>query len=188
MATRRATRIREPKPDRIARLSDVPAAQLGRNAFTIVDVANHSEADQRHSVRSRQMRTVRRKTHMQRFREAGVLTPEQAAACEWYQTAWELGFGNSVSIANYEGMGGASGKRDHLANSAEQARARDDYAWARQAIPSWLLPVFEGIILTPIHEQMVRKIIRNNDRLGTKIRLAADLLYGRVNGLIQVRH
>src|SRR5688572_13203913 len=69
-------------------LSIVPAAQVSNGSFREVNVANRTEADQRHSVRSRETRTIRRKTKIEKLRDAGVINAKEALACEWYAQAF----------------------------------------------------------------------------------------------------
>jgi len=145
MATRR---IREAKPDRIANSIGVPTAQQGRGSFTIVDVANHSEADQRHAVRSRQMRTVRRKPKLMQLYDARVLTLDGYKACLWYHDLHALGYDTVGITANYEGgAGGGQTSFTHLARYREQGRARIAYAFARDGVDATLRPLLERVVL-----------------------------------------
>ncbi len=147
MATR-STRIREAKPDRIARGAGVPEAQLGRASFTIVDVANHSEADQRHAVRSRQMRTVRRKTKIEKLRDALVISPREALACEWYQAAYEEHYETRVKIADWSATGGCSNRAyGHWPHGTTMKPGTSLLDYARQAINPAFLPMFERVVL-----------------------------------------
>ena len=170
----RARRIREAKPDRIARTAGVPAAQLGQNAFTIVDVANHSEADQRHAVRSRQMRTVRRKPKLMQLYDARVLTLDGYKACLWYHDLHALGYDTLGITANYGGgVGGGQTSFTHFARYHEQGDARNDYMLARAGIDRLLLPLLERVVL---HGRPI-------GRLAISFRRAVDQLVERAESM-----
>src|SRR5687768_6283598 len=76
----------------LARSLGVPEAQRIRGDLTIVPVANRSEADQRHALRSGKTRTVRKLTRIEKLLRAGTVAPHEAAACAWYARAHELGY------------------------------------------------------------------------------------------------
>lgn len=127
----------------------VPAAQVKKGAFKIHDVANRTEADQRHMVRSGEKRTIRRVSHIEWLAKRKLISPRQAAVCEWYQRQHELGYEVSVGVtANYLGAGGGGfGPVDLLARHKAQYEARQNYIDARSAVPPMLLPLFERVVL-----------------------------------------
>jgi hypothetical protein len=112
--------------------------------------------------------------------KAGIINAEQAAACEWYSAAYELGFQTIGCTANYGGAGGGSfGSSDLLARYKAQAEARENYHFARLAIPAHLLPSLDAVVLeTGRPPQMMRK----EEKL--RFSLAAFLLLGQVGHML----
>lgn len=147
----RPPRIKKARVDpvrRRAREIDMPEAQVIRGGFVLHDVANRSTADQRDMVSTKKTQTVKRKTRIEKLRDRGVIGPEHARACEWYAAAHEHGYATIGCTANYSGMSGHGfGPKDHFARQRFQVEARADYIWARNGIPSMLLPLFERVVL-----------------------------------------
>jgi len=126
----------------------LPSAQVRKGDFVMVDVANHSEGDQRHSVRSGETKTIMRKSWVERLVAAKVIEEHQAKAVQWYADQHEAGFATVGCTANYGGAGGGGFGSSHLfARYREQQEARDNYQWARTLIPADLLPGFEMVVL-----------------------------------------
>jgi hypothetical protein len=133
---------------RQARLIGIPESQLASGQWCIRDVANHSEADHRHTIRSKETRTVRRLTHLEKLVSRKVLTPRQAQVCQWYADQHEKGFVATCTTANYSGMGGSRpGTMDLLAKTRDQYLARESYARARSSISPMLVSLFERVVL-----------------------------------------
>ena len=181
--TRKSRRIRKSRECPVARQAKaigLPAEQHGN--LVICDVANHSEADQRASVRSGETKTVRKLTRVELMQKHGVITPDQAAACSWYATAYEMGFHTVGCTANYSGAGGGGfGSSDLLARYKEQSEARADYLYARQAIPAHLIGTFEAVVLgigRPPH--MMPKVDK------TRFSLAAFLLHQQIGHMLAI--
>lgn len=160
MATRSKTRrARKPRIDPVAKMASeigVPQSQIANGRFEECDVVNHSEADHRAMVRALgannlnadARRTVRRLTRIELLAKAEVITKEQAAACGWYAMQFEMGFQTVGCTANYGGAGGGGfGSSDLLARYKAQGEARENYQYARQAIPAHLIKTFEDIVL-----------------------------------------
>jgi hypothetical protein len=140
---------KKPRVDPVVKLAlTITTPEQVRHGIREVDVANHSEADQRASVRSKETRTIRKLTRVELLARSGLLTQEQAVVCSWYQERHELGFQTVGCTSNYAGAGGGSiNSSDLLARYKDQAEAREDYQYARQAIPQHLLGIFEGVVL-----------------------------------------
>ncbi len=181
MASRRLRKTREDPVAKLAR-SILPAEQVAQGGLAIRDVANHSEQDQRAMVRSGNKQTVRRLTRVEMLVRSGDINPDQALACTWYATAYELGFQTVGCTANYCGAGGGGfGASDLLARYKAQGEARDDYFYARSAIPQHLVSVFEGIVLgTGRPPHMMSKA----DKL--RFSLAAFLLHQQIGHMLAI--
>jgi hypothetical protein len=178
----RRLRKRKAKIDPVEKLalSIIPDQQFRTGSFAIRDIANHSDADQRAMVRSGSTRTIRRRTRIELMRDLGFINAEQAIACEWYSAAHELGFGTLGCTANYAGAGGGGfGSSDLLARYKAQAEARENFYYARLAVPAHLVPALDAVALeTGRPPQMMRK----HEKL--KFSLAAFLLHGQIAHLL----
>lgn len=141
----------EQQATRLARqMSNVgfPKVQAGRGGFVVVDVANHSDADQRHMVRSGDKQTIRKLTRIERLRNAGTINHDEAAACQWYADAAAIGYDTTGTTANYAEAGSRSKRHwDHLPKYAAQEEGRESFLWARKVLPEHLLPMFEAVVL-----------------------------------------
>jgi len=181
MTSRRLRKTREDPTAKLAR-TILPPEQANRGGLAIRDVANHTDADQRISVRSGETKTIRRLTRIELLVKAHVINAEQAAACGWYSDRYELGFQTTGCTANYGGAGGGGfGSNDLLARYKAQGEAREDYYYARQAIPQHLLQTFEGIVLgTGRPPHMMPKA----DKL--RFSLAAFLLHQQIGHMLLV--
>ncbi len=144
--SKRLKRSRVPEAVRIAR-QILPAAQAEHD-FKAVDVANHSEADQRHMVRSGEKRTIRRRTHIERLGHRIGLEDREIAACQWYADAHSARYDTLGLTASY-GDSSRSSKTnfDHLPATAEQDMAGDQFNEAREAISPPLRLMFDRVIL-----------------------------------------
>lgn len=145
----------------------IPAHQAQRGAFTQVDVQNHSDADQRRTVRSGETRTLKRKPKLHKLFDAKVLTLAQVMNCQWYINKHAAGFDTVGITANYGGAGGGGCDAfTHLARNRAQANARHEYAQARASISPMLIHLFEKVVL---HDGPV-------GRLGISFRTAVEQL------------
>lgn len=143
-------KARKQKIDPAIRLACViiPSVQVRKGEFAIVDIANRTEADQRHMVRSGEKRTIRRLTHLERLEARRIITKRQLQICEWYAEQHEKGFGVTCHIANYGMTGGkAPGAMDLLAKTRSQYLARQNYAYAKASIAPGLIHLFERIVI-----------------------------------------
>ncbi len=149
MASRQSTKIKRTKDDPVAKVArEIGLADTHLTHFTLVDVKNRSEADQRHMARSGVKHTVRRKSRVERLLAAKVIDPHQAKAIAWYADQHEAGYATVGCTANYAGAGGGGfGTSDLLARYGEQAEARDNYLWAKSFIPHDLVAGFEAVVL-----------------------------------------
>ncbi len=128
--------------------SVLPAAQAKRREFVLVDVQNHSEADQRHMTRSGQKKTIRRLTRIDKLYKRGVIDQREAAACEWYFRAHSARYDTLGTTANYgESSGAANTNFDHLPKTKIQWEALTHYDMARAAIPAMVRPMFDRIVI-----------------------------------------
>jgi hypothetical protein len=168
----------------------LPEVQAGRSEFAIVDVANHSEADQRHMVRSEERQTLRRKTKIEKLVASGTLSREEGEVCQWYANLYELGYATLGVTANYGGgVGGGDAGYCLAARYRAQEMARTNYHFARAAIPSGLISMFEGVILHSRHmgeTDSFRDLGRSQraSRLKQSFRLAVQKLVDRVGNLV----
>lgn len=168
-------------------LSIVPAVQVANGVFRETNVANRTEADQRHSVRSKETRTIRRETHIEKLVRLKTLTPRQGQLCQWYFDQHEIGFATTGCTANYCGAGGGGfGTMDLLARYAEQAFARDNYLEARASINGLLLPLFERVVLGRIGLGEAGGNARYS-RLSFSFRRAVDQLEDGIGHLVTER-
>lgn len=179
---RKSRRIRRSREDPVVKLAlTITTPEQARHGIREVDVANYSEADQRASVRSKETRTIRKLTRVELLAKAGIITPEQALACEWYSAAHELGYQTVGCTANYTGAGGGGFGSSHLLSRYKaQAEARANYYYAKQAIPEHLLGIFERVVLGPMDIRTLTK----EGRL--RFSLAAFLLHGQIGHLLLV--
>jgi len=196
MAKSKARRIRTPAQlaAQRARQIALPAAQIARGDLALAAIANRSEADQRHMVRSRETTTVRRLGRIERLHAAGTLERHEAQACLWYAAQHALGYDTIGTTANYSGVrGGDFGPADLFARYRAQAEARENFLFARAALPGALLPLFEAIVLdgkaladagAGLYEQLGRS--QRAARLRATLRMMANLLHGRIAHLLPV--
>lgn len=179
----------------LARLVGVPAAQRVRGDLAIVPVANRSAADQRHAIRSGETRTVRKLTRIEKLQKAGTIAPHEAAACLWYAQAHELGYATLGITGSYDQAARTkgSGARPacHLPRYKAQTEARADYAFARAAIPPFLLPLFEKVVLagetmSAAGGELWRDLAKaqRSSKLSAAFRLAANKLHERIAHLL----
>ena len=147
---KRSTKIKAQRidpADKLAR-SIVPTAQAKPGAFTLVNVANHSEADQRASVRSGEVRTIRRTPKIMQLVNARIITKAEAETCQWYADRHSEGFDTLGITANYGGAGGGGCSAfTHLAKHKAQMIARQEFAAARASINPTLIGLFERVVL-----------------------------------------
>lgn len=188
MAQARKIRTPEQAAARRARQIDLPAAQCVRGDLKLAPIANWTEGDQRHMMRSAEKTTVRRLTRIEKLRSAGTIDRHEADACEWYASQHALGYDTIGMTANY--LGGAdkpSRSHDLFARYRAQAEARANFAFARAALPNHMLPMFEAIVLngltladagTGLYEQLGRS--QRAAKLRASFRLVANLLHGRI--------
>ena len=179
--TGKPKRMRKDPLAELAR-SIVPAEQVAHGGLVKCPVANRSEADQRDSMSLKRTETVRRLTRVELLVRSGDINPDQALACEWYNDRHERGFQTVGCTANYGGAGGGGfGSQDLLARYKAQGEAREDYFFARSAIPNHLLGIFESIVLgTGRPPHMMPKF----DKL--RFSLAAFLLHQQIGHMLMI--
>jgi hypothetical protein len=168
-------RISKQKPDPtvLLALSIVPAAQVANGSFELCAVANHTEADQRDMVSLKRTRTIRRKTKIEKLRDAGIISAKEAMACEWYKAAHALRYDTTGVTMRYGSAGGGSCTNfDHLPKSREQEEAYQHFTYAREGINPFFLPMFERIVLYG----------RPLGKLSISFRTAARELLTRIEG------
>jgi hypothetical protein len=166
-------RISKPKPDPtvLLALSIVPAAQVANGRFEKCSVSNHSDADQRHMVRSGERSTIRRKPKIDELVQRGTISQREAAACEWYASAHALRYDTTGVTMRYGSVGGGRGTNfDHLPKTREQEDAYRHFTYAREGINPFFLPMFERIVLYG----------RPLGKLGITFRTAARELLARI--------
>lgn len=169
---------------RMRELSGVgfPMAQARTADFVLKDVQNHTDADQRHMVRSSETKTIRRKTRIEKLRDAGVIDRDQAEACDWYLEAHTMGYETLGIVADYGRSGsGSGGAYSHLARYKAQQEAREDYAFARAGIEPWLISLFERVVL---HGDSLNA--NGGSKVTPQFRLAAWQLHGRIAHMLPI--
>jgi hypothetical protein len=147
MATRRLKKTRIDPVVKLA-MTIVPEQQARRGDLKVVDVQNHTEADQRRMVRSGEDRTVRRQTHVERIAARLSLDPRETAACQWFADAHAARYDTLGTTGSY-GESSRSGRTnfDHLPSTIEQDRAGNEFQMARDGIVPLLRPMFERVVL-----------------------------------------
>ncbi|NJC06530.1 hypothetical protein GGQ97_002323 [Sphingomonas kaistensis] len=143
-------KIRAARVDPATRMARIllPIEQARPGAFEEIDVANRSDGDQRHSIRSGETKTIRRTPKLQSLVKARVITQAEAATCQWYIDQHCAGFDTVGVTANYGGsVGAATTGFTHLSKHVEQARARHLFSEARTAIDPMLVHLFERVVL-----------------------------------------
>lgn len=147
---KRSNKIRRLRDDPVVRvaLAITTPEQARRGDLRLIDVSNHSDADQRHMVRSGERRTVRRLTHIEKLHKRGVLDLDEARACQWYADAHAARYDTLGVTAKY-GDSGRSGHRnyDHGPKTREQEDAWFLLDHARGCIAPALVLMFERVII-----------------------------------------
>lgn len=167
-----------------AAIVGLPEAQRDADALTIVRVpqigVNPRTTD----------RTVRRLTRVEKLRAAGVLEEHEALACEWYCDVQALAWDTVRCTSRYDIAGGGGGATapDRLAAATIAiAEARDDYAYAKAAIPSIYVAMFEAIVcrnasISAEGERLFGHLQRSQRE--SKVRAAFKLCANRLHGQI----
>ena len=182
------------RSNRIKKTRDTPIAKVARQIelasphqqdFTLADKANYTGDDTRDTMRSGAKQTLRRLTRIERLVKLDIIDRDQAAACQWYADAHELGFVAQLGVtANYGATGGGGGQApDHFAKNEAQRHARENYRFAREGIPEELRDLFDSVVMGSLGENEFRAVTRNEVlRSG----IAAWRLHGQVSHLISV--
>ena len=173
----------------------LPEIQHHRGGIVLSPVSNHTDADQRHMVRSGEKNTIRKLTRIEKLHKAGTLNKDEALACQWYADAHALGYDTLGITANYMGAGGRSGSSNvvgHLSRYKAQQEARADYSFAREAlanekVPGFIVHIFERVILEGLSlntagqgSYMHLGRSQRAAKLTAIVRMAANLLHGRI--------
>jgi hypothetical protein len=168
-------------------LSIVPASQVANGQFKEANVANFTEAHQRHSVRSKEVKTIRRMSHIDKLVARRTLTPRQGQLCQWYADQREIGYATIGCTANYCGAGGGGfGSSDLLARYAEQAIARTNYCEARHSVDLHLLPLLERIVIAG-WAMLEAGDNQRYSRISERFRLAVEQLERGIGHLVTER-
>ena len=161
----------KPDPTVLLALSITTPAQVANGRFERCSVSNHSDADQRHTVRSGERSTIRRKPKIDELVTRKVISQREALACEWYAAAHSLRYDTTGVTMRYGTAGGGGCTNfDHLPKSREQEDAYNHFAYAREGINPFFLPMFERIVLYG----------RPLGKLGITFRTAARELLARI--------
>lgn len=147
----RPRRIKRDRLDPATRLAlelDLPQAQIAQGDFAVRDVANHSDAEQRHSVRSGNTRTVCRLNRIDKLVKRQVISTREGAACQWYANAHAMRYDTTGITASYGDGGGAPRTNfDHLPKNRAQEQAFWHFDGARAVIPPMIRPMFDRVVL-----------------------------------------
>lgn len=184
--TRRTNRqrISKSKPDPVATLARVIGlneTQIANGKFSKCDVVNHTDADHRalaraigystNEAKDSQRQTIRRKPKIDELVVRGTISQREALACEWYAQAHSLRYDTTGVTMRYGTTGGGGCTNfDHLPKSREQEEAYEHFAYAREGINPFFLPMFERIVLYG----------RPLGKLGISFRTAARELLARI--------
>ena len=126
----------------------MPASQAARKDFELCDVANHTDADQRHMQRSGAKQTLRKLTRIDKLERRGVIDKREAGACTWYATAHAARYDTCGITAKYgDGNGAACTDFDHMPKTRQQWEAWDQLDLARAAIPPMVRPMFDAVVV-----------------------------------------
>ena len=187
MTSRRLRKTREDPTAKLAR-TILPPEQANRGDLRLIDVANHSDDDQRDmargltwdshgKVKTGERKTVRRQSKIDELRIRGLLDDDEAKACEWYHRAHALRYDTLGVTAKYgDGGGGSKKNYDHLPKTRDQEDAWRNFEFAREGISPPIRPMFERIVL---HNWPVGK-------LGILFKLAARQLMHRIEGRVNI--
>ena len=96
----------------------------------------------------REYQTIRRVDRVGKLFKTRKIDIEEFACCLWYRNQWERSGLDPLIASNFDPKFG-SGPRDfgHLARTAAQAEARDEYRWARSYIPDDVVGLFDQVVL-----------------------------------------
>jgi hypothetical protein len=176
MASR--SKRKRPRLDEATRIARaiLPLTQANRGGFKVVDIANRSDADQRHMVRSGEKRTIRRLTHVERLSVTQGLDQRELAALQWYADAHAARYDTLGIIGNY-GEGTRCGRTDfdHLPSNIDQALAAEQFDHARSAISAPIRNMFDRVVLQGFH------VGKGTERL---FRLALNQLMHRIEQFV----
>jgi hypothetical protein len=163
---------------RARRLASIlTAIQVRNGSFEDVDVANHTDGDQRHSMCSGERRTLRRTPKLQTEAMKKILSDRERAACQWYADAYAMRYDTTGITARYgESSGGGNTSFDHMPKNREQQEALDNFDYARAGINPAFLGMFERVVL---HHRPLGK-------LAITFRTAARQLLARIEGRVQL--
>lgn len=135
--------------------------------------------------------TVRRLTRIEKLAASGVLEPHMRLACEYYAECHAIGFDGACRTSNFEGGSGGGEAIDHLARSKREMMARDDYRWARGFLPSFLVGLFEAIIINQdTVSAIAAETFANNQRSQAEhktraaLQLCANALYDGIKAVL----
>lgn len=157
--------------------SMLPASQARKNEFKLVDVQNHSEADQRHMKRSGQARTIRRKTRLEKLYLRKLLDVRELLACEWYQAQHEMERDTLVKVADWQATSPSSDRAyGHWPSGTILEPGQSLFDWARESIPPIARPMFDRIVL---HGQSAGK-------WGPAFKLSAARLLAHIEGKVEL--
>ncbi len=174
---RKTNRIRVSSAAQVARKIGLPEAQIANDDFVLTDVSNHSDAEQRHMVRSGEKKTVRRTTKIDQLHKRGIIDKREALACEWYQATYEEQYETRIKIADWGATGGSSDRAyGHWPVGAPLERGLNMYEFAREAINPAFVSMFERVVL---HGRPLGK-------LAITFRSAARSVLKRIEGIVEL--
>lgn len=129
----------------------LPDEQLAADQFDQVTVYLPEETIREHE-------TIKRVNRIMKLYRTHAIDIEEFACCLWYRNQWERSGLDPLIASNFDPKFG-SGPRDfgHLARTAAQAEARDEYRWARSHIPHDVSGLFDQVV---IHDNSVRDAAR----------------------------
>ncbi|SDA15036.1 hypothetical protein [Sphingomonas sp. NFR15] len=152
---RRAARI-EVAHGRFVNLQEsrdtLPEEQLARDQF------DPYETEKVEGTVREPIITVRRVDRVTKLFRAGVLDIEEFACCGWYRGQWERsGLDPLVASTFYPKFGDGPKTFGHLAKTATEAEARDEFRWSRRFVPDDVISLFDQVVL---HDFSVREASR----------------------------
>ena len=169
--------LRKPSEAERLALQILPQGTAHLRAYEAIDVANHTDADQRKMVRSGERRTLRRTPKVIELYRRGQIDKRELLACEWYANAHAARYDTTGITANLGGTGGRSSTNfDHLPKTREQQEAFDSFEYAREGI-------------NPVGRMVLERVVlhgRPMGRLAITFRTAVRQLLAMIEGRVKL--
>lgn len=132
--------------------------------------------------------TVRRMPRLVRLWRAGVIDDAELKACTWYRSRWERSGLDPLIASTFEPKFGTGDRMfGHMAKTAAQAEARDDFRWARTFVPDDVRKLFDLVVIDDMAIRIAARMVRCRYANGTAaFRRGALGLLGGVGAVIRL--